>query len=252
MKHKDNSPDLIFGTKPIIEAINAGKSIDKVMIKRGAQNESVTQIMRLCKKHEIPFQHVPEIKLNKLVAANHQGVVAFTSAVEFVPFEEMVAQILESGELPSILILDEISDVRNMGAIVRSAECMGVQGIVVLEKGSARIGADALKTSAGALAKMRISRVRKVSDAIYYLQASGIRVFGATEKGSSAPDQVDFNVPMALIMGSESHGLSKESLRLCDEFIRIPMSGEINSLNVSVAAGMLLYEAQRQRNNASK
>jgi 23S rRNA (guanosine2251-2'-O)-methyltransferase len=251
MKHKDNSPDLIFGTKPLIEAITAGKSIDKVMIKRGAQNDSVTQIMRLCKEHEIPFQHVPEIKLNKLVAANHQGVVAFASAVDFVPFEEMIAQILESGNVPLILLLDEISDVRNLGAIARSAECMGVQGIVVLEKGSARIGADALKTSAGALAKMRISRVRKISDAIYYLQGSGIRVFGATERGQAAPDEVDFTVPMALIMGSESHGLSKESLRLCDEFIQIPMSGEINSLNVSVAAGMLLYEVQRQRRSTS-
>lgn len=249
-KHnRKDSEDFIFGMRAIIEAIRFGKDVDKVMIKRGLKGDLFKELQLVIKETNIPFQYVPEEKLNRITRKNHQGAIALMSPVTFYNLEDMVAQIFENGETPFILALDGVSDVRNFGAIVRTAECAGVHAIVIPEKGSARIGSDAVKTSAGALHKLPVCRVPNFKNAMEYLQQSGLALYGASEKAKNNYYQSNFNVPLCIIMGSEDTGISDDVLRFCENLVKIPILGDIQSLNVSVAASVLIYDVVRQRLN---
>lgn len=248
-KHEDKGDDFVFGIRAVIEAIRFGKDIDKVLIKRGLKGDLFKELLSVVNEDKIPFQYVPEEKLNRVTRKNHQGVIALMSPVSFYPLEDTITSIFEKGENPFILALDSISDVRNFGAIVRTAECAGVHAIIIPDKGSARIGSDAIKTSAGALHKMPVCRVASFKKAMEYLQQSGIVLFGATEKATENYYSSNFSNPSCIIMGSEDTGLSPEILRFCDNLIKIPILGEIQSLNVSVAASVLIYDVVRQRFN---
>lgn len=242
----DNN-DFIFGIRPIIEAIRSGKSIDKLLVKKGMTGELFLELAALIKEQQLAIHQVPEEKLNRITRKNHQGVIAFLSPVPFQNFEEIVLQVFEKGETPFLLFLDQVSDVRNFGAIVRSAECAGVHAIIVPEKGSAQIGADAVKTSAGAVLHLPVCKVRNSVACIRHLRNSGLTVFAATEKTNEIYTQQDYSVPCTIIMGSEDQGVSDELLRIADHLIRIPVLGKIESLNVSVAAGVILYEVVKHR-----
>lgn len=246
-KDKKSSDEFIFGIRAIIEAINSDKEVDKILVKRGLKGELVKELFDIAKLHKIPLQHVPEEKLNRLTRKNHQGVIALISPISFYELENLVSLIFEKGEIPFFLILDGVSDVRNFGAIVRSAECSGVHGIIIPEKGAARIGPDAVKTSAGALFKMPVCKASSIKAAIKYLQNCGIKVLGASEKTEQLYYGQSYQDPTCIVMGSEDVGISDEALRSCDELIKIPILGEIQSLNVSVAASVLMYEVVRQR-----
>jgi 23S rRNA (guanosine2251-2'-O)-methyltransferase len=238
----------IYGIRPVMEAIKSGKEIDKIMIQKGLRGEGFHQLHTLIRDLEIPMQFVPIEKLNKIYRQNHQGVIAFISEITYQKLEQVIPFTYEQGKVPLILVLDHITDVRNLGAIARTAECAGVDLIVLPEKGSAQVGPDAIKTSAGALYKLPVCRVQSIKEAILFMKNSGLRIFSATEKTNSSFASGDYTQPMALIMGSEDSGISEECLRLSDDLVMIPVHGEIESLNVSVATGVILYEILRQRN----
>lgn len=240
--------DFIFGTRAVIEAINTGKNIEKVFIKTGLNNELYQQLLALIKENEIAHQFVPIEKINRITRKNHQGVLAFISPVEFTDIEMLLPVIFESGKDPLFLILDQITDVRNFGAIARSAECAGVDAIIIPEKGMARIGADAIKTSAGAIHHIPICKVNNLYRTIQYLQNSGIQIIAATEKADKIYTQGNFKSPVAIVMGSEESGISQSILNIADQKLKIPLFGSIESLNVSVSAALMIYEAVRQRN----
>lgn len=244
-----NKEDFVFGTRAVIEAIKTGKTIDKVLIKKGLSNELFSELHQLIKENGIATQFVPVEKINRVTRKNHQGVLAFISPVEFDNIENVLPGIYENGQTPLILILDQITDVRNFGAIVRSAECAGIHAIVIPEKGMARIGADAVKTSAGAIHNLPICRVKNITDTVSFLQASGIHVVAATEKAKKLYTQTDLTMPLGIVMGSEDTGISNQILKIADEQIKIPILGKIESLNVSVSAALMIYEAIRQRAN---
>lgn len=237
----------IFGLRPIIEAIQAGKEIDTLFIQKGLKNELFQKLWQLVRAHKVNYKHVPVEKLNRLTRKNHQGVFAFISPINFHKTDNVIQDVFEKGENPLFLILDRVTDVRNFGAIVRTAECSGVQAVIVPEKGSAAINGDALKTSAGALHNIPICREFNLKATIEYLKNCGLQIVGCTEKTDDMIYQPDFSVPTAIIMGSEEDGISPEYLKLCDHKAKIPMNGTIGSLNVSVSAGVILYEAVRQR-----
>lgn len=237
----------IFGLRPIIEAIQAGKEIDTLFIQKGLKNELFQELWQLVRAHKVNYKHVPVEKLNRLTRKNHQGVFAFISPISFHKTDSIVQEVFEKGETPLFLILDRITDVRNFGAIVRSAECAGAQTIIVPQKGSAAINGDALKTSAGALHNIPICREFNLKATIEYLKNSGLQIIGCTEKTENFIYQTDLTIPTAIIMGSEEDGISEEYLKLCDYKVGIPMKGNIGSLNVSVSAGVVLYEAVRQK-----
>ena len=251
MTSNDNSCDPIFGTKPVLEALKSGAHIDKILLKKGASVPVMQEIQDAAMDRGIPCQSVPEIKLNKITAKNHQGVIAFMSPVAILDLEPFLADLMERKPVPLLMVLDALTDVRNIGAILRSAECMGVDGVIIPEQGSGRIGAGTMKASAGAMAVIPIVRVRHIADALYFLQSSGFRMVGASEKGSTPLWEANLKGPLALVMGSEERGLSKPALRICDELAHIPMQGQIDSLNVSVAAGLFLYERMRQQKMAN-
>jgi 23S rRNA (guanosine2251-2'-O)-methyltransferase len=240
--------EYIFGTRAVIEAINTGKNIEKVFIKTGLNNELYQQLILLIKENEIAFQFVPLEKINRITRKNHQGVLAFISPIEFTSIEMLLPVLFEKGREPLLLILDQITDVRNFGAIVRSAECAGVDAIIIPEKGMARIGADAIKTSAGALHHVPICKVPNLFRTIQYLKESGIQIVAATEKANKIYTQGNFRIPLAIVMGSEESGISQTILNICDQQLKIPLFGNIESLNVSVSAALMIYEAVRQRN----
>lgn len=237
----------IFGLRPIIEAIQAGKEIDTLFIQKGLKNELFQELWQLVRVHKVNYKHVPVEKLNRLTRKNHQGVFAFISPISFHKTDSIVQEVFEKGETPLFLILDRITDVRNFGAIVRSAECAGAQTIIVPQKGSAAVNGDALKTSAGALHNIPICREFNLKATIEYLKNSGLQIIGCTEKTENFIYQTDLTIPTAIIMGSEEDGISEEYLKLCDYKVSIPMKGNIGSLNVSVSSGVILYEAVRQR-----
>lgn len=243
--------DFIFGTRAVIEAINTGKNIEKVFIKTGLNNELYQQLLSLIKENEIAHQFVPIEKINRITRKNHQGVLAFISPVEFTDIEMLLPIIFEAGKDPLLLILDQITDVRNFGAIARSAECAGVDAIIIPEKGMARIGADAIKTSAGAIHHIPICKVNNLFRTIQYLQNSGIQILAATEKADKIYTQGNFKSPVAIVMGSEESGISQSILNIADQKLKIPLFGNIESLNVSVSAALMIYEAVRQRNQSS-
>ncbi|MFV0290387.1 MAG: 23S rRNA (guanosine(2251)-2'-O)-methyltransferase RlmB [Mangrovibacterium sp.] len=246
-KPKKKYDDIIFGIRAIIEAINSGKQIEKVLLKRG-QGELYKELFDTIKAHGVPCQHVPIEKLNKITMKNHQGAIAFVSPITFDNIETLLPTLYEEGKNPFILVLDQITDVRNFGAIVRTAECAGVHAIIVPEKGAASINADAMKTSAGALHLVPICRSKDLKGSVRFLQESGLKVVAASEKAKDSYSQVDYTTPVAIVMGSEEFGISEEIIRLSDCLVQIPILGQIQSLNVSVAAGLLSYEVVRQRN----
>lgn len=239
--------DFIFGTRAVIEAIREGRTIEKVLIKKGLGNELFTQLFQLIKENNISFQFVPAEKLNRVTRKNHQGVVALIAAVEPEDIEQLLPSVFESGTDPMLLMLDRITDVRNFGAIARTAECGGVHAIIVPEKGMARIGSDAVKTSAGALHHISICKSSNLADTLRFLKESGIKIVAATEKAKTDYTASKMDVPVCIVMGAEDKGISKSVLELADEQVRIPLRGMIESLNVSVAAGILIFEAVRQR-----
>jgi 23S rRNA (guanosine2251-2'-O)-methyltransferase len=243
---KENK-DYIFGIRAVIEAIKSGKQIDKVMIRSGLKGELFFELIELVKDLDIPMQYVPNDRINRVTRKNHQGVLAFISPIEFQQIENILPAIFEEGRTPFIVVLDKVSDVRNFGAITRSAECAGVDAIIIPEKGSARISGDAVKTSAGALHKIPVCRVKSLSKTIKFLQESGIQVVAATEKAQNFYYQTDFTIPVAILLGAEDRGVAMEYLKVADQMVKIPVLGEIESLNVSVAASILMYEAVKQR-----
>ncbi len=238
---------LIYGIRAVIEAINANKPIDKVFVQRGLQGDLFRELEGLVRKNGINVSYVPIEKLNRLTRSNHQGVAANISPIAFSDLEALVEKVLEQKKAPLFLLLDQLSDVRNFGAIIRTAECAGVDGIIIQKKGAAPVTADTIKTSAGAVFKVPLVKVDHIKDAVFYLQASGVPVIAATEKTEKKVYDVSFKGPCAIIMGSEERGISPSTLKAADEAARLPLLGEIESLNVSVACAVFLYEAVRQR-----
>lgn len=237
----------IFGIRAVIEALQNNKTIDKIFIQKGLSGNLFQELQQHLSGGDYNISYVPVEKLNRLVKGNHQGVVAKISPVEFADLEEVVSKTLEKGTSPLFLLLDQIDDVRNFGAIIRTAECCGVDGIIVQKKGGAPVTADTVKTSAGAIFNIPLIKVDHIKDAIYYMQSSGIIVIAATEKTDDLLYSKELSQPLALVMGNEGKGISPSVLKIVDEKAKLPMQGTIGSLNVSVACGAFLYEIVRQR-----
>jgi len=245
--NKIEEKNYIFGIRAIIEAVNAGKTIDKLFIQKGLHNDLFAELWKLVRLKRINYKHVPLEKINRLTRKNHQGVFAFISPIDFHNIEDVIPSLYEQGKNPLILVLDRITDVRNFGAIARTAECAGVDAILIPEQNAAAINADAIKTSAGALHKITVCRTWNLKLALQFIKDSGIKLIGCTEKTQDNMYKADYTPPTAIIMGSEEDGVSPEFLKMCDARAKIPMAGKIASLNVSVATGVILYEAIRQR-----
>jgi len=241
---------MIYGTRAVIEAIAAGKDIDKIMIQSGLTNDLVKELIAKAREHNVPIAFVPAEKLKRLSTKNHQGVICILSSVSYASVDNLIFKAYQEGREPFFLILDRITDVRNFGAIVRTAECAGMTGIIIAEKGNAPITSDAMKTSAGALMKIPVCRHHNLKNVIEYLKESGLQVVGCTEKTDDHLYDVDLTAPTCIIMGNEEEGISPEYLKRCTHRAKIPMTGSIESLNVSVSAGIILYETLRQRMKA--
>ena len=239
--------EMIFGIRAVIEAVEAGKEIDKVLVKKELQGDLAKELFSVLKDAGVLIQKVPVERLNRITRKNHQGVVAFISSVTYQSLENLIPGLYEEGKVPLLVVLDGITDVRNFGAIARTCECAGVHAIVIPQRGSVTVNADAVKTSAGALHTLPVCRVRNLYEALRFLQHSGIRLVAATEKADQSYTEVSYTDPTAIILGAEDTGISADSLRICDQMVKIPQFGTIGSLNVSVAAGVMIYEAIRQR-----
>jgi 23S rRNA (guanosine2251-2'-O)-methyltransferase len=239
--------NLIFGIRAVIEAINADKAIDKILLQKGLSNELFNQLRKALQGKEIPFQFVPPEKIKRITDKNHQGVIAFLAEVTYYSTEDLLSQVFEKGKTPLVLILDRVTDVRNFGAIARSAECAGADFIIIPSRGSAQINGDAIKTSAGALHRLPVCREENLKTTIDYLKESGLQVIACHEKTDKLIYDADLTKPTAIIMGSEENGISGEYLKRSDLQVKIPMPGNIASLNVSVATGIVLFEAVHQR-----
>lgn len=237
----------IFGIYPIQEAVSSNIIIDKLYVQKGVNNPKIEAIVKALERKDATIATVPLEKLNKLTRGNHQGIVALTSPISFSALEEIVENVIAVKKNPLFLILDQISDVRNFGAILRTAECTGVDAVVIQKKGGAPLTGDTVKTSAGAIFKIPICKVDHIKDAIFYLQGSGINTIAATEKSITSIYELDLQKPLAIILGSEGKGVSKSVMQLANEKASLPLLGELNSLNVSVACGALLYEVVRQQ-----
>ena len=242
-----NNTTQVFGIRAIIEAIKSGETIDKIFLQKGIKGDLFVELEQLIKKEQINSVYVPIEKLNRLTKKNHQGAVAEIAPISFYSLEDLVLNVIESGKIPLFLLLDQLSDVRNFGAIIRTAECTGVSGIIIQKKGGAPVNGDAVKTSAGAIFNVPICKVDHIKDAVFYLQASGIKVVAATEKTDKLLYDVSFKEPCGIVMGSEGFGIHPSVLNIVDEKAKLPILGEIESLNVSVACGAFLYEVVRQR-----
>ena len=238
------SGDMAFGIQPVLETLRSGKEIERLFIQREL---GMNEIVRLAEERQIAIHRVPLEKLNRLTRKNHQGVVCFLSPIRYAPIHNVLSQVYEEGKVPFFLLLDRVTDVRNFGAIVRTAECAGVHAVIVPSKGGAMINADAMKTSSGALNYMPICREDSLIDTVRYLLDSGLQCVACTEKSSNPLYETDFSTPTVIIMGSEEDGISAELLELADARVAIPLLGQVESLNVSAAASVILYEAVRQR-----
>jgi 23S rRNA (guanosine2251-2'-O)-methyltransferase len=239
--------ELVIGLHPVIEAINSGQNFIKVFFKNDLKGELFQECFALVRKNKIPFQYVPIEKLNGITNANHQGVVALISPIPYLEISQVLPGIYESGKDPFLLVLDGITDIRNFGAIARSAEAAGVDAIIIGSKKAAMINADALKTSAGALNRIPVCREESIDKVVGFLKDSGIIVCAATEKAEQSCFDTEFNGPVAVVMGAEDEGISASVLKSADKLIRIPMIGTISSLNVSVACGIILFDIVRKR-----
>jgi 23S rRNA (guanosine2251-2'-O)-methyltransferase len=244
LPQRPDNKEIVFGIQSVLECLRAGKEIEKILVQRELGSLEVLEFARL---RGIPVQKVPTEKLNFITRKNHQGVIAFVSAINYAKLENVVADVFERGDVPLILVLDRITDVRNFGAIARTAECAGVHAIVVPTRGAAQINADAMKTSSGALNFMPVCRENDLTETVKFLQGSGIQVVGCTEKVEKSVFDVSYTLPTAIVMGSEEDGISDSLLRHADDLCSIPMKGRVGSLNVSVANGIILFEVQRQR-----
>ncbi len=245
----------IFGRQPIIEAFAAGKRFDKILILKNAGGDEMNTIEKKARETDCPVQRVPKEKLENILQkyskykeANHQGVIGFLSIIDYYSLEDVLHQVYAKGETPLFVVLDGVTDVGNFGAIARSAECLGAHALVIPSQGSAQINVEAMKASAGALNKILVCREKSLVGAVNFLKTNGIRIFGTEMKGATVLSKADFSIPCAIVLGSEGDGVSKEIMKLCDERIKISMSGTTESLNVSVSAGIILYEISRSRN----
>ena len=241
--------EMIFGIRSVIEAVQADKDVDKILVKRDLQGDLAKELFALLKDRRIPVQRVPMERLDRLTRKNHQGVIAFMSAITYQRLEDIIPFVYEQGKSPFIVLLDGVTDVRNFGAIARTCECAGVDAIVIPEKGSVTVNADAIKTSAGALHILPVCKEKSINQAIRFLRQSGVKVVAATEKATLNYTASPYDGPVAIVMGAEDSGVSSENLRICDEMVKIPQFGTIGSLNVSVAASVMIYEVVRQRMN---
>lgn len=239
--------EMIFGTRAVIEAIQAGKEVDKILMKRDLQNDLSRELFSIIKGTNIPLQRVPQEKLDRLTRKNHQGVIAFISAVTYQKLGDIVPFLYEEGKVPFIVLLDGVTDVRNFGAIARTCECAGVDAIVIPARNSVSVNADAVKTSAGALHTLPVCKESSINESIKFLKDCGFKVVAASEKSSTDYTKTDYSVPVAIVMGGEDMGVAMDNLRICDEIVSIPIIGNIASLNVSAAAAVLMYEVVRQR-----
>ncbi len=242
------SNDLICGVWPVIEALRAGKNVEKLLLRRGAGGDGIKEIRKLAQDREIPWQPVPLEKLDRLTRAEHQGVIAFLSQVEEQDLDEVITRVYEQGGTPLIVAMDSVTDVRNMGAIARSAECFGADALLVPKTGTARLGPDAVKSSAGALLRKPVCRVARLKEGLERARAQGLRVIAMTEKADTLLADADLSGPLVVVVGAEDEGISDSVLRLADQLVRIPMAGNIGSLNVSVAAGVALHAVLSARN----
>jgi len=246
-KREEQEDNMIFGIRPVMEAIDAGREIERIFLQRDIQNPLARELKKMLADKGISYSPVPAEKLNRLTRKNHQGVVCFLGLVAYHKLDQLVPSLFEKSEFPLVLILDRVTDVRNFGAICRTAECTGVDAVIVPEKGAAMVNGDAVKASAGALNRIKLCREYNLKETISYLHDSGFLIAGCTEKADKICFDENLNKPVCLIMGSEEDGISPEYLKRCDVLIKVPISGKTASLNVSVAAGMLLYEVTRQR-----
>lgn len=249
MERHNNRSNYIFGIRAILEAIEAGRDIDKVLIRTDLNGDLAQELLRAVKQNNILFQRVPVEKLNRITQKNHQGAIATLSPVAYHSLANLLPSLYEEGKMPFIMVLDGLTDTRNFGAIARTASCAGVDAIVIPERNSVSVTPDAVKTSAGALMSIPVCREKNILQAVRELQSNGVKVIGASEKASANYTLVEMNVPVAIVMGAEDTGISNDVLRQCDELAAIPIFGHIGSLNVSVAAGLMMYEAVRQRGN---
>ncbi len=245
----EKKEDFVFGLRPVIEAIEAGKTIDKVFIQNGLQGSIYADLKVLLAKNKLRPNYVPIEKLNRFTRKNHQGIVAFISDIPFYKIEDLLPQLFEEGKTPFLLMLDRLTDVRNFGAICRTAECVGIDAVIIPEKGAAPINSDAIKTSAGALYNIKICKEKNLAHTVDFLQQSGVQVFASTEKAQKLIYELDFTEPCAIVMGNEETGISKEVMHHSDEKMKLPIEGKTQSLNVSVACGAIMYEAMRQKLN---
>lgn len=240
---------VVFGIRAVIEAIESGKQVDKVLMKKDLGGELARELLSVTREYNVPVQRVPVERINKVTRKNHQGVIAFMAAVDYYHVDEIVPALYDEGINPLVVVLDGVTDVRNFGAIARTCECAGVNCIVIPERNSVSVNADAVKTSAGALNYLPVCRERNLVKAVQYLRDSGFKVMGASEKTDLNYTKADFTGPVAIVLGAEDTGISTDVLKLCDTLVAIPEFGQINSLNVSVAGGIMIYEVVRQRLN---
>ena len=240
--------DYIYGIRPVMEAIEAGKDLDKVLVKIDLSGDLINELYELVKRYRILIQRVPLEKINRITRKNHQGVLAVLSSVTYSNISNVMPEIYENGRMPFLVALDGITDVRNFGAIARTCECAGVDAVVIPERHSVSVSGDAMKTSAGALNYLQVCRERSMLGALEYLKKNGCKIVGASGKTKKTYTDVDYSVPTVIVMGSEDTGMTPEVEAVCDELVTIPEYGQINSLNVSVAAGIMMYEVVRQRN----
>ncbi len=238
---------LVIGRQPLIEAIESGRAIDKILFQQNISGESIGDIRKLAKQYSIPIQQVPPEKLNALSRANHQGVIAFAALVQYMDLQQVIDHVVNKGEIPLFIILDGVTDVRNIGAIARTAVCCSAQAIIIPDKGVGALNEEALKSSAGALEKINVCRVNSLMKAVDQLHLNGIKVYASEMTAAQNVFDIDFKEPCAIIMGSEDKGVFPPLMKICDANIKIPMTGDFESLNVSVATGMILYEAMKQR-----
>lgn len=238
---------LITGRQPLIEAIEAGRPIDKILFQRNVSGESIGEIRKLAKEKNIPIQQVPPEKLHTLTRANHQGVIAFAALVEYMDLQQVIDHVVNNGNAPLFIMLDGVTDVRNIGAIARTAVCCGAQALIIPDKGVGALNEEAMKSSAGALEKIHICRVGSLMKAVDELHMNGIKVFASEMTAGTTLPQLNLQEPCTIIMGSEDKGVFPALMKICDQPFKIPMKGDFESLNVSVAAGMIMYEAMKQR-----
>lgn len=240
---------VVFGIRAVIEAIESGKQVDKVLMKKDLGGELARELLSVTREYNVPVQRVPVERINKVTRKNHQGVIAFMAVVDYYHVDDIVPALYDEGINPLVVVLDGVTDVRNFGAIARTCECAGVNCIVIPERNSVSVNADAVKTSAGALNYLPVCRERNLVKAVQYLRDSGFKVMGASEKTDLNYTKADFTGPVAIVLGAEDTGISTDVLKLCDTLVAIPEFGQINSLNVSVAGGIMIYEVVRQRLN---